>query len=200
MQIFKELGELIAALRATGVEGTEELQAEANEIIADATRAGERRAMHDLHGFLGDILRAVINGEAGTANYLFGTETAGKVRIVEHCTNAGPSASIRAEANVGTHDLLITVSRLPKAGSGMREGMHIGRVVDALERMEQRREMNAGALRAAADGRVNGILGGMRPEITATLESDAETYALVSECLEFMRRMFEKETENSPVE
>lgn len=198
MQIFKELGELISALRATGVAGAEELQAEADEIIADATRAGERRAMHDLHGYIGEVLRQVINGEAGTANFLFGTETAGKVRIVEHCTNAG--ASVRAEANVGTHDVLITVSRLPKVGSGMREGMHIGRVVDALERMEMRREMNAGALRAAADGRVNGILGGMRPEITATLQNDAETYALVSECLEFMRRMFEKETENSPVE
>lgn len=198
MQIFKELGELISALRATGVAGAEELQAEAEEIIADATRAGERRAMHDLHGYIGEVLRQVINGEAATANFLFGTDMAGKVRIVEHCTNVG--ASVRAEANVGTHDVLITVSRLPKVGSGMREGMHIGRVVDALERMEMRREMNAGALRAAADGRVNGILGGMRPEITATLQNDAETYALVSECLEFMRRMFEKENENSPVE
>lgn len=198
MQIFKELGELISALRATGVAGADELQAEADEIIADATRAGERRAMHDLHGYLGETLRQVINGETGTANFLFGTESAGKVRIAEGCTNAG--GSIRAEANVGTHDLLITVSRLPKVGSGMREGMHIGRVVEALERIEMRREMNAGALRAAADARVNGLLGGMRPEITATLQNDAETYALVSECLEFMRRMFEKETGNSPVE
>lgn len=190
MQWIKELGEVIEMLRAAGAAGADKLRGELGEILNGVQDINERTAMHNAHVLVGDALRQGINEVPGFANYLFGAEAAGKVGIGETCHATGPSASVRLTPNVGTHDVLVNIVRVPKNGSGLREGMTLDRVERAMGMLDDRREAYDNAAKLADTI-------GLRERLGAAIDRDGEMYADVSECLLFLRQLLSKEASSA---
>lgn len=187
--IQRELGEVLDALTSRGVAGAEKLREEARELFGNVHKTNERTAVHNAHVIISDVLRHSVNEVPGFANHLFGTETAGKVRIVEHCVSSGPSAHVRLEANVGTHDVLVSITRLPKDGE--KRPVSLDTVERAMGSVDDRREACGNAMRTAAAI-------GLADELGGSLNADMEMYEVVSECLLFLRELLA--TENARTE
>lgn len=142
-------------------------------------------------------LTASLRDVPGVACQLFGDHDDHKVEVSGVTGKEGVTEILRARPTTGTHEIVVTIARVPMAGHGGSEDpMTLGHVASVMESVTERIVMLERAEQLARDADLPG-------QISESVTKDRETYELVVECLEFLRELLDREmskpaSEDSP--